>query len=204
MKWNLFKKDKKMTWMDVSYKQFKKIQGAKVGDKVSIEAIMQAIYGDDVLFEPMIEYNKKMNLLTELMKSVPQDLTVNTVKINGHSYVFDGLLGHISAAQYMDYNNWLKVDSELKSFSCFFIPKGHKYNDGYDMEEVFKDLEDFPIPILYSATFFFKRQLELFIKIFQRSLEKSLKKVKKMDPQMKKVVEETLKVLDSLAFFHLS
>ena len=100
------------------------------------------------------------------------------VRLRSRKYYFDCLLGNVTTAQYVDFINYSKTSDIVKMLSVFMIPEGHKYNDGYDMLEVFEDIQDMPIPILYSASFFFNRQFATFIKIFQRYSMKQLKKVK--------------------------
>jgi hypothetical protein len=112
-----------------------------------------------------------------LNNEVPNNLAVKNVTVNGREYHFEGLLGRISTAQYIDFQNYLKAEDTDKCYSVFMVPKGHKYNDGYDMMQVFEDIEEVPIPVLISASFFFNRQFTTFIKIFQRYSMKQLKKV---------------------------
>lgn len=207
MKWNLFKifkkKEKDLIWDDVSYKTFKKIQEADTeADDEKEYAIMQAIYGEEVFSLPLPEYKAKLNRLKKLFSPVPNDLHVNKVTVNGTTYVFSGVLGDITTAQYIDFMNHAKNKDELKMYSVFFIPKGHKYNDGYDMIQVFKDLEDFPITILNSASFFFNRQLELFNKIFQRSLVSMMKK-KKLPKTMIKAMKNLLEDYNNLEYYRM-
>lgn len=167
-----------MTWNDITYRQFLDIKEAlKITDEVERDFVVaQAIYGEDVLTLPLAEYNKKYAELNFLQKPIPNDLHVNNIKVNGREYYFDGLLGEITTAQYIDFQKYLKNEDEQKTFSVFIIPKGHKYNDGYDMIQVFNDILDVPVPILFSASFFFIRQFELFIKIFRRYSIKQMKK----------------------------
>lgn len=207
MKWNLFKifkkKEKDLTWDDVSYKTFKKIQEAdSEADDEKEYAIMQAIYGEEVFSLPLPEYKAKLNRLKKLFSPVPNDLHVDKVTVNGTTYVFSGVLGDITTAQYIDFMNHAKNKDELKMYSVFFIPKGHKYNDGYDMLQVFKDLEEFPITILNSTSFFFNRQLDLFNKIFQRSLVSMMKK-KKLPKTMIKAMKDLLGDYNNLEYYRM-
>jgi len=174
-------KDKTYSWNDISFRQFQEIK--TVLDDIEDETdrsvrIAQIIYGDDVIQLPIQTFNQLCGGLSFLSTEVPHDITVKEVTVNGRQYYFDGLLGKITTAQYIDFQNYLKNNDEVKCFSVFMIPKGHKYNDGYDMLEVFEDIQDMPIPILYSASFFFNRQFATFIKIFQRYSMKQLKKLK--------------------------
>lgn len=172
-----------MTWNDITYRQFLDIKEAlKITDETERDfAVAQAVYGEDVLDLPLAEYNKKYAELNFLQKEIPNDLHVKNIKVNGRDYYFDGLLGKITTAQYIDFQHYLKNNDEYKTFSVFIIPKGHKYNDGYDMEQVFKDILDMPVPILFSISFFFIRQLETFIKIFQHSSTRKIQKMKIKD-----------------------
>jgi len=44
---------------------------------------------------------------------------------------------HMTAGQYIDFQNWLKEDGhDFELLSCLMIPKGHKYLEGYDVEDV--------------------------------------------------------------------
>ena len=168
-----------LNWTDIKYRTLLDIrEAANIDDENErAYAIMEAVFGEDVLDLPLKEFNEKCKELQFLQKEIPNDLHVKDIKVNGREYYFDGLLGKITTAQYIDFQNYQKNNDEQKSFSVFIIPKGHKYNDGYDMEQVFNDILDIPVPVLFSASFFFSRQFELFIKIFRRYSIKQMKKL---------------------------
>ena len=186
-------------WNDITYRQFLDIKNAlEIQDETErVFAVAQAVYGEDVLNLPLAEFNKKCAELSFLKDPVPNNLTVKTVKVNGRDYYFDGLLGRITTAQYIDFQNYQKSKDEIKTFSVFLIPKDHKYNDGYDMEQVFNDILDIPVPILMSASFFFSRQFELFIKIFRRYSLKQMKDLK-LPKEALKNLEKTVKLSTDL------
>lgn len=168
-----------LNWSSIKYRTFLDIrEAANIEDENErVYAIMEAVFGEDVLNLPLKEFNEKCKELQFLQKQIPNDLHVKDIKVNGREYYFDGLLGKITTAQYIDFQNYQKNEDEQKSFSVFIIPKGHKYNDGYDMEQVFNDILDIPVPVLFSASFFFSRQFELFIRIFRRYSIKQMKKL---------------------------
>lgn len=149
----------KLKWSDIKYRTLLDIrEAANIEDENErVYAIMEAVFGEDVLNLPLKDFNEKCKELQFLQKEIPNDLHVKDIKVNGREYYFDGLLGKITTAQYIDFQNYQKNNDEQKSFSVFIIPKGHKYNDGYDMDQVFKDILDMPVPILFSASFFFSR-----------------------------------------------
>lgn len=197
-----------MTWNDITYRQLLDIrEAANIEDENErVYAIMEAIFGEDVLDLPLKEFNEKCKELQFLQKQIPNDLHIKNIKVNGREYYFDGLLGKITTAQYIDFQNYQKNEDEQKTFSVFIIPKGHKYNDGYDMDQVFNDILDVPVPILFSASFFFIRQFELFIRIFRRYSIKSMKKTglpKKVMENLEKVVNlSTEMMITPLESFH--
>ena len=168
-----------MDWKDIKYRTLLDIREATniEDENERVYAIMEAVFGEDVLDLPLKDFNEKCKELQFLQKEIPNDLHVKDIKVNGREYYFDGLLGKITTAQYIDFQNYQKNEDEQKAFSVFIIPKGHKYNDGYDMEQVFNDILDIPVPVLFSASFFFSRQFELFIKIFRRYSIKQMKKL---------------------------
>lgn len=197
-------KDNKLTWNDITYRDFESIKKAsEIEDETDRAiAIAQAVYGDDIILLPIQQFNEVCKGLSFLQTEIPTSIKVKNVIVNGREYYFDGMLGEVSTAQYIDFQNYLKNQDMAKLYSVFFIPKGHKYNDGYDMLQVFDDIYDMPIPTLYSASFFFNRQFELFIKIFQRSLMKQIKNLD-LPKDVKKNLQKIVTNSNSLAFSHL-
>lgn len=197
-----------MNWTNITYRQLLDIrEAANIEDENErVYSIMEAIFGEDVLDLPLKEFNEKCKELQFLQKQIPNDLHVKDIKVNGREYYFDGLLGKITTAQYIDFQNYQKNNDEIKTFSVFLIPKDHKYNDGYDMEQVFNDILDISVPILMSASFFFSRQFELFIRIFRRYSIKQMKKTglpKEVMENLEKVVNlSTEMMITPLESFH--
>lgn len=197
-----------MTWNDITYRQLLDIrEAANIEDENErVFAIMEAVFGEDVLNLPLKDFNEKCKEIEFLQKEIPNDLHVKDIKVNGREYYFDGLLGNITTAQYIDFQNYQKNNDEYKTFSVFIIPKGHKYNDGYDMDQVFNDILDIPAPVLFSASFFFSRQFGLFIRIFRRYSIKQMKKTglpKEVMENLEKVVNlSTTMMITPLEYFH--
>ena len=148
-----------LTWNDIIYRQLLDIrEAANIEDESErVYAIMEAVFGESVLDLDLKDFALKCKEIEFLQKEIPNDLHVKDIKVNGREYYFDGLLGNITTAQYIDFQNYQKNNDEYKTFSVFIIPKGHKYNDGYDMDQVFNDILDIPAPVLFSASFFFTR-----------------------------------------------
>ena len=197
-----------MNWTDITYRQLLDIREAAniKDDNERVYAIMEVVFGESVLDLDLKNFAMKCKEIEFLQKEIPNDLHIKDIKVNGREYYFDGLLGNITTAQYIDFQNYQKNNDEYKTFSVFIIPKGHKYNDGYDMDQVFNDILDIPVPVLFSASFFFSRQFELFIKIFRRYSIKQMKKLglptEAMENLEKVVNLSTEMVLTPLEYFH--
>lgn len=187
-----------MKWNDVTLNQFLELQQIMniEDDTDKMLSIAELFFGEDVTTLPLPEFNKKMKELDFLQTEVPNNHIVKKVTINGHDYTIDALLGHISTAQYVDFTNYMKEENKIAEvLSVFFIPKGHKYNDGYDMEEVIRDMGSLPVDIAMSESFFFSRQFAQFIKIFRSYSIKQLKKTnlpKDVKENLTKVVENSV------------
>lgn len=191
--------------MDINYRQLLAIRDAgNLENEERLDAIMQAIYGEDVIDLPLAQFINLAKNLDFLTKPVPTDVKIKEYTVNGREYFFDGLFGHITYAQYVDFENYSKnSNDEAKCFAVFFIPKGHKYNDGYDMMQVFDDIMDMPAPVLLSAAFFFEKQLFLFRRIFQSSLKKKIKKMKlpkEAKQNLQKMVDHLLSLEQPLLY----
>lgn len=187
-----------MKWNDVTVSQFLELQEIiKIEDETDrLLAIIELFFGENSVDLPIYEFNKKIKELDFLKTEVPKNHIVNTATVNGRKYKVDALVGHISTAQYVDFTNYMKEDPEkniTKCLSVFFIPEGHKYNDSYDMLQVIDDMGSLPIDIAMSESFFFSRQYKKFIKIFQSS---SIKKIKKTNLP-KEVKKNLIKVVDN-------
>ena len=191
-----------MSWNEITLNQFEALQSAlKIEDETErLISISEIVFGENVTELPIGEYTKKVKELSFLQIDVPNDCKVKGVSVNGRDYDILGLLGNISTAQYIDYTNHMKEGKTANMLSVFFVPKGHKYNDGYDMLQVISDIGCMPITIVNSTAFFFTRQLELFMRIFQSSLKKQIRKMK-LPKEQKQLLMDGLQHLESYPIF---
>lgn len=160
---NWFKKKEKhyKTWNDITYKQFKRLQEI-VEDKESTEELQLLdmvlyLYGNKPM-EDLWKYVQEVNQL--IGQPMPNKDTIpSTVKVNGREYTMTREIENISTAQFIDYVSYCKNGNDLIGMlSCFIIPKGHKYGDGYDMEEVKNDIADLSVVDVQSYCFFFRKK----------------------------------------------
>lgn len=198
-------KEKKLTWYDVKLSQFKELQQLlDIKDETDrILAISELILGKDVTSLPIKEFHEEIKKLSFLKEEIPSSVPPKKLTVNGKNYIMDCLLGNITTAQYIDYVNHYDTGDMAKMLSVFVIPEGHKYNDGYDMTEVIKDINDLPIPVVNSAAFFFSKHFSIFMRTFQSYSIDSIKKTDMPKEAKKHMIEAVRKSVD-LALYPLS
>ena len=189
-----------MTWYDVTLYQFEKLQ-----DLLKIEneedrmfAIAELLLGEEVTNLPISEFVSATKRLSFLNDEIETKTPPKNLELNGRKYIVDCLLGRISTAQYIDFQNHLKGNDIAVTLSVFIIPKGHKYNDGYDMLQVIDDIRSIPIPIVNSLSFFFSRQFKESMRIFQSYLTKEMKTMnipKEAKENLIKVVKKSVDLI---------
>jgi len=198
-----FKRNKKkpqLTWMNVTLSQFVRLKELMaIEDELEkVSAIAELFFGEEVTALPMNEFNEELKRLDFLKEPMPTNVPPKTFEINGRKYFVDCLAGNITTAQWIDFTNHLKSEKQANVLSAFIVPVGHKYNDGYDMEQVISDISDMPIPLANDIAFFFSKQLGTFMAIFQRYLKRMMKN-KKTPTKLKEVV----KLLTDLGFYRM-
>ena len=189
-----------MTWYDVTLYQFEKLQDLlKIEDEEErMFAIAELLLGEEVTNLPISEFVSATKRLSFLSEEIETKTPPKNLELNGRKYIVDCLLGRISTAQYIDFQNHLKGNDIAVTLSVFIIPKGHKYNDGYDMLQVIDDIKSIPIPIVNSLSFFFSRQFKESMRIFQSYLTKEMKTMnmpKEAKENLIKVVENSVDLI---------
>jgi hypothetical protein len=76
---------------------------------------------------------------------VSENVRYDSVTINGKKYSMDRNLQDFTVAQYLDFQTFYsrrRKDGRVLGniLACFLIPKGKKYADGYDINEVVKEI----------------------------------------------------------------
>lgn len=181
---NIFKKIKnKMniipskSWDDVTLEQFYKIKDIlEVQDKYTVLNLIDIIYGIDSSALPAKDLDRYVKKLQFLNEEIKGNKPSKHYKLNGREYDCHYDLTVISTAQFLDYQNYSKDNKPEDILTVFIFPKGHEYNDGYDIEQVKEDIMQMPITEVYNAAFFFAVQLKIYVNRFQHYLSKNMKK----------------------------
>ena len=158
------------TWKDITLRQFNKIQDLlQEIDEYTTLNIIDVIYDVDSADMPAMEVmNKYAHSLDFLMTTIPTNEKLKDVYIiNQREYNSNINLTQMTTAQFVDYQNYAKLNPVdiSKCLSVFIIPKGHTYNDGYDLKQVQDDIKDLDMVTINTLAFFFKKLYILLLEI---------------------------------------
>lgn len=127
------------------------------------------------------------------------------IKINDQVYTINYNIGKLNMAQYIDFQQIIVKKNYLENLpallSIFIIPKGHKYNDDYDIIELRRILENnITLDEALSIIFFSKMKSISLIKLkllYYRSMLKIMRWTTK-DKQTKEMLRMTENQLSML------
>lgn len=177
----------KNNWDEITWREYEQIEQILNTD---IPSDYKAIHLVSVLTGKSVEEIEKLTVpqftrLAEHLKFLETEPETHTHQfeytVNGREYRFAGKIDEITTAMYIDYRAYMNEEDKdiIKLMSVFLIPKGHDYNDGYDMEQVMSDIGDMCWLDVRAAAFFFRIWLATFIVILKSYLVKSMKKTMK-------------------------
>ena len=129
------------------------------------------------------------------------------IKINDQVYTINYNIGKLNMAQYIDFQQIIVKKNYLENLpallSIFIIPKGHKYNDDYDIIELRSILENnITLDEALSIIFFSKMKSISLIKLkllYYRSMLKIMRWTTKdkQTKEMLRMTENQLSILES-------
>ena len=188
------------TWKDITLRQFNKIQDLlQEIDEYTTLNIIDVLYDVDSADMPAMEVmNKYAHSLDFLMTTIPTNEKLKeTYTINQREYNSNINLTQMTTAQFVDYQNYSKenpVDIS-KCLSVFIIPKGHTYNDGYDLKQVQEDIKDLDMVTINTLAFFFKKSYILLLETTLLGLTQDMEKMN-IPIQKKEEIFNQLKQID--------
>ena len=193
----------KSSWKEITVNEFIQLEQLLKADipesyrTAHVVALLSNMSLDEVEDLPISTFMNLSNQISFIQEQPKYNDVEKEYTINGRVYELHADITKISTAQYIDYQNYSNEEEKdiTKLLSCWLIPKGHKYNDGYDMIEVIKDAGDMMLQDAMGICFFFPKQLAASILILKQYLYKNLKKMKKENP---KITKEKIKELEIL------
>lgn len=186
-----------MTWYDITLKQMQQLEELEKDTSMSEEDMvierMNIIYNEDCSLLTVPEFMQRVNDCQFLSKPIPKTKVKGKYTINGREYEVMMNLFEMSMGQYIDFKNIGNRPERL--YSIIFIPKGHKYNDGYDMETVWEDMLCLPAPDVAAINRFFFRLTKKYQTIIRLSLKRLMKRMRTQEDRMR--MESLIQIMDS-------
>lgn len=177
----------KNNWDDITWREYEQIEQILNTDipsdykAVHLVSVLTGKSVEELEVLPISQFQKLLPAL-EFLQTEPETHTHKfEYNINGREYDFRGKIDELTTAQYIDYRAYMSEEDKdvIKLMSVFLIPKGHDYNDGYDMEQVKSDIGDMCWLDVRAAAFFFRAWLTAYTLILKSSLVKAMKKTMK-------------------------
>lgn len=116
---------------------------------------------------------------------IEQCVKFTKLKLAGNDYVVDTNLQNFTVAQYIDFQTFYpqrKANNKVISniLACVIIPKGHKYGEGYDIQQLVTTIsEELDIMTANEIMFFFLKQYLISIRATANYFNWAMKKMKK-------------------------
>lgn len=170
----------------------------EVDRKVGIVAILTGLTEDEVLHLPLETFTLYSAKACFLEEECPENLIPSVSKvyhIGDFTLVPTMDIRKVTTAQYVDFQTFSQDRDHrlVEILSCFLIPKGMEYNEGYDVLEVHRAIREEMsyAEVLALTAFFFRRWRES----IQATLISSMREVRKIrsretrDRVWKKILE---------------
>ena len=200
-------KSKITTWEDITldqYLQIYQLVDVEGMDEMVYAELLKVVCGEEVEDLTLPEYKKMFVHLNFLQLPIPEIKAKKEYILKGNKYKCDLDMAKITGSQYLDYSNYLKekkgVENFSKLISVFLIPKGHKYNDGYDIDELIELIEsDMKMIDVNAISFFLQRQYITSIGIITVYSIQTMKKMMKKEQNLQKKEAIKLKIQEAEA-----
>ena len=144
---------KKKSFKDINLKEYKQIVkiyarelDSDLEKDISVLSVLMGIDESEIYSLPITELKYLLNQM-EWIKHYefkPTKFKHNKIIIDGNEYIVNPNIDDFTVSQYMDFQNfWDNKEERMGNLlAVFIIPKGHKYNEGYDAIELADKLEE--------------------------------------------------------------
>lgn len=199
----------KNSWSDVTLDQMKEIElmDKNLSDFEVTCELISILYETDSKELPFPQFQAYAKGLGFFSKPIPNVKLKSTYTLNDVEYELDYDAANFTTGQFQDWSVFSKEENRdlAKFLSVVLIPKGHKYDDGYDMKKVREDILLLPMTDVNAIVSFFSNLSVRYQKVIKYFLNKLLTKQKKnMTEENKKKIDLLKTLLDNFASFPLS
>ena len=179
----------KNSWESLTYGdyiQLVQIGEANIPENYKTTHLLSILTGEKVEDLESLQITSFMKLLPHLqfLNEKPKDIEhKNEYEVNGRKYIVQADVDKICTAQFLDYSSYIKEKYDtsgpntVKLASCFLVPEGHKYGDGYDINQVWNDINDMSFLDVKALAFFLQLQYAAYILISNDCIDRQMKKM---------------------------
>lgn len=207
----LIRGDEKLGWDNVPIGKYiaaeKEVKRVCDDEMERALAILKILKGVDYSNVPLNEYLVAVKELDFLGTDIPKINIPDSIDINGKKYRVVKGLDKITTAQFIDFNNYLKMEDDNKIIyllSCFLIPDGASgYNNGYDFDKTIEDIKEMPVIMAHNLSFFFKRQSDKLWKNTRNYLVFQILRMKLPLKKRLKLVASLAGVCQNMESYHI-
>lgn len=193
----------KNSWNDVTFGEFVQLQQiiqSNIDESYMMSNIVSVLTGrtlQEIENLPLSYYKTLTSQLDFLNEKPQRNERKDTYTINGTEYVLKADITEITTGQYLDFTNYTKENpiDQTRILSCFLIPKGKEYSDGYNIEKVFMDMNDLPLQDSLSIFFYLRLQSVALYQILIDYSKQEMKGLKTNQIQKQKELIQQMEIL---------
>lgn len=150
--------------------------------QVKLISVLADLDEDAVGNLSLIGFQKYNQKLAFLLNEPPKRMVADKYKLGGYEFNTMTNIQDMTVSQFIDYQTFVKDPDRylVELLSVFLIPKGKKYNDGYDIIDVQRVIRsNISIVDAMSLSAFFLLLYQSLTKAILTSLTKKLKRMKR-------------------------
>ena len=197
---------KKKSWDDISIAEYRKIRDLNLDTDLSEIEKGMALLAILCDVDEAEVWNLSVEDAQALLSQIKwiNDFKIDDKKyrhydINGVRYNVELDVNKMTVSQYVDFQNYAKkgVDAEnmAEVLSCFLIPEGKRYNEGYDVAATVRDIDNcLSFKKAEGLLFFYLKGLQASISALRIFSAWTVKKMMKGSP--KKEIQTKLAEMD--------
>ena len=175
---------------------------SEVETNMEIVAILNDLDVSDIGDMPLGAFNYLMRDMLFLYSEPKKRMVADRYRFGKYELNTMLNLKDMTVAQYVDYQEFLKDSDKYLTqiLSVFLIPKGKKYNEGYDIVDVQRAIEDnMSIEEAISLSAFFLNLYQSLTKVTLTSLTKRMKRMEKKsrNKEEKRKLQEVIRHLET-------
>ncbi len=193
----------KKTWDDITVGEYVELMSLEKSEYDELIdkgiAMVDIIYHIDSNTIPYADFITLIKSLDFFDKKPPKIKAKTKYKLNGKIYELDLNYNTLTTSQYIDLVNYKKDQDYTGMLSAVLFPEGHKYMDGYDIEEVKDDIENhLTVPEAMGILDFFGMASTEFNKHILNYLKHKLMRMKRIPREAKIQITRDLRQLCNL------